>query len=152
MIEKTYSPDDNQLVAFRLGREEYGVNILQVQEIMRMTDIMRVPLSLDFIKGVMNIRGSVLPVMELKKRLGLPLTEYTEDTRIIIVGVNDTSVGIIVDAVSEVLTISNSDIEPPRSGNDVGVHFLSGIGKKEGRLVILLNLETIVSNEMEPSK
>ena len=152
MTEKTYSPDDNQLVAFRLGREEYGVNILQVQEIMRMTDIMRVPLSLDFIKGVMNIRGSVLPVIELKKRLGLPLTEYTEDTRIIIVGVNDTSVGIIVDAVSEVLTISNSDIEPPRSGNDVGAHFLSGIGKKEGRLVILLDLETIVSNEMEPGK
>lgn len=145
MTEKTYSNDEIQLVVFKLGREEYGVSILQVQEIKRMTDITRVPHTPEYIKGVMNLRGSVLPVVDLKKRLSLPPQEYSDDTRIIIVKVDEIAVGIIVDAVSEVLTISQENIEPPQTVvGGVTTNYLSGVGKLEDRLLILLNLETII--------
>ena len=85
MSEEVYSENEVQIVVFRLSEEEYGVSILQVQEIKRMTEITRVPHAQDYIKGVINLRGSVLPVIDLKKRLGLQQNEYTEDTRIVIV-------------------------------------------------------------------
>ena len=97
-----------QVVAFKLRNEEYGVNILHVQEIRSLTDITRVPFAQDFIKGVINLRGSVLPVIDLKQRLGLEQTPYTDDTRIVTVNVNDLQVGMLVDAVTEVLTLTSS--------------------------------------------
>lgn len=145
MSEKTYSNDEVQLVAFKLGKEEYGVSILHVQEIKRLTDITRVPYTPDFIKGVMNLRGSVLPVIDLKKRLGLFEEPYSEDTRIIIVKVDDISIGMIVDAVTEVLTIGPDHIEEPEAvvdGN--GNNFISGVGNLDNRLVIMLNLNEII--------
>jgi purine-binding chemotaxis protein CheW len=145
MSEATYSGNDIQLVVFKLGREEYGVSILQVQEIKRITEITRVPHSPDYIKGVMNLRGSVLPVIDLKKRLGLPPEEYTEDTRIIIIKVEEISVGMIVDAVSEVTTIDQNGIEPPQSVvGGIAADYLSGVGKLENRLLILLNTDAII--------
>lgn len=145
MTEENYNDREVQLVVFYLGREEYGVSILKVQEIKRMTDITRVPHTPDYIKGVMNLRGSVLPVIDLKKRLGLPPGEYTDDTRIIIVKIDDISVGLIVDAVSEVLAIPQENIEPPQTiiGGVTEV-YISGVGKLENRLLILLKLEAII--------
>lgn len=150
MEEKTFTNDEIQLVVFKLGQEEYGVTILQVQEIKRMTDITRVPQTPDYIKGVINLRGSVLPVIDLKKRLNLPLDEYTDDTRIIIVKVEEITVGIIVDAVSEVMAISEQNIEPPQAVvGGVASSYISGVGKLENRLLILLNLEAIIGISKE---
>ena len=145
MSEKTYSGHEIQLVLFRLGREEYGISILQVQEIKRITDITRVPHTPDYIKGVINLRGSVLPVLDLKKRLNLPAQEYTEDTRIIIAKINDIAIGMIVDAVSEVMAISGENVEPPLAVvGGIATDYISGVGKLEDRLLILLNLEAII--------
>ena len=145
MSEQTYSSNDLQLVVFKLGREEYGVSILQVQEIKRITEITRVPHTPEYIKGVINLRGSVLPVIDLKKRLNLPQQVATEDARIIIVKVNEISVGMMVDAVSEVMTINQDNIDSPDVvAGSVAANYLSGVGKLENRLLILLNLETII--------
>ena len=134
-----------QIVAFKLRDEEYGVNIFQVQEIRNLVDITRVPFSVNYIKGVINLRGSILPVIDLKKRLGLEQTPYTDDTRIVTVMVGDLPVGMLVDAVTEVLTIHSKLVDPKKTvdKNDVS-KFLSGIGNIDGRLVIMLNLEEIV--------
>lgn len=144
-MEATFSGNEVQLVVFKLGREEYAVSILHVQEIKRVTDITRVPNAPDYICGVINLRGSVLPVIDLKKRLDLPAQGYTDDTRIIIVRVEEIAVGMIVDGVSEVTALSQENIEQPQvvSGG-VAADFLEGIGKQEGRLIILLNLSAII--------
>ncbi|MDR1702613.1 MAG: chemotaxis protein CheW [Sporomusaceae bacterium] len=148
MVEQTFSGDETQLVVFKLDKEEYALSILQVQEIKRVTDITRVPNAPDYIKGVLNLRGSIVPVIDLKKRLNLPNQDeqlYTDDTRIIFVRVDEITVGIIVDAVSEVAAIEQHTIE---STNDVlGTNensFLSGVGKSGERLLILLNTEMIL--------
>ena len=144
MSEQTYSGDEIQLVVFKLGREEYGISILQVQEIKRITQITRVPHTPEYIKGVINLRGSVLPVIDLKKRLNLPQQVATEDARIIIVKVEEISLGMIVDAVSEVMTLSQENIDSPEAVvGSVSANYLSGVGKLDNRLLILLNLEAI---------
>ena len=134
-----------QVVAFKLKDEEYGVNIFQVQEIRNLVDITRVPFAANYIKGVINLRGSVLPVIDLKKRLGLEETPYTDDTRIVTVMVGDLPVGMVVDAVTEVLTIRTKLVDPKKAVDKTDIsNFLSGIGNIDGRLVIMLNLEEIV--------
>lgn len=138
--------DDIQVGAFKLLNEEYGVNILNVQEIKVMTDITRIPFAPDYVKGVMNLRGSVLPVIDLKKRLGLADAPYTDASRIIVMKIGELSVGMIVDAVTEVMTIDGRRIESAKSVSDGGAPnpFINGIGKVSGRLIIMLNLEEIV--------
>ena len=153
MAEKTYSNNELQLVAFKLGREEYGISILQVQEIKRMTEITRVPHTPDYLKGVMNLRGSVLPVFDLKKRLDLPDNEYSDDARIVIVKVDEVTLGVIVDAVSEVLTIGQENIEPPQVvAGGVIANYLSGIGKINDRLLILLDINSIIGTGQDTVK
>ena len=136
--------EGRQVVAFKLRDEEYGVSILNVQEIRNLTDITRVPFAAEFIKGVINLRGSVLPVIDLKQRLGLAETPYTDSTRIVTVTVDDLHVGMLVDAVTEVMTITSKPIDAKKSINAKDTRFLSGIGNVEGRLIIMLNLEEIV--------
>jgi purine-binding chemotaxis protein CheW len=153
MAEQTYSNNEVQLVVFKLLREEYGISILQVQEIKKMSDITRVPHTPDYIKGVINLRGSVLPVFDLKKRLNLPHHDYTDDTRIIIVKIDDISVGMIVDEVSEVMAISKNNIEPPLNVvGSIAANYLSGVGKLENRLLILLSMEAIIGIGQEAAK
>ena len=135
-----------QIVAFKLKDEEYGVNIFQVQDINGMSDITRVPFAASFIKGVINQRGSVLPVIDLKKRLGIEETPYTNTARIVTVIVGDLQVGMLVDAVTEVLTIRTKLVDPKKTVSDRAMEkFLSGIGNIDGRLVTMLNLEEIVN-------
>ena len=142
-IEETVN--EVQLVAFKILDEEYGVSILNVQEIRDMTDITRVPYAPDYIKGVINLRGSVLPVIDLKKRIGLADAPYTPKTRIIIMKLQDISIGMIVDAVTEVLTVDGNHAAPPKSiSNDARNKYINGIGNVDGRLVIMLNLDEIV--------
>ena len=152
VANKPVSIDDDeqvtamQVVAFKLKDEEYGVNIFQVQDINGMSDITRVPFAANFIKGVINQRGSVLPVIDLKKRLGIEETPYTQTARIVTVIVGDLQVGMLVDAVTEVLTIRTKLVDPKKTVNDRAMEkFLSGIGNIEGRLVTMLNLEEIVA-------
>lgn len=135
-----------QVVAFKLRKEEYGVSILNVQEIKNLTDITRVPFASDFIKGVINLRGSVLPVIDLKKRLGLQETPYTDSTRIVIMKIDEISIGMIVDAVTEVLTVDTNHIDTTKSVSDSGdgSRFIDGIGNINDRLVIMLNLDEII--------
>ena len=143
--EEIKQNEEIQVVAFKLRDEEYGVSILNVQEIRNMTDITRVPFSADFIKGVINLRGSVLPVIDLKKRLGLAETPYTENTRIVTVTVDELHVGMLVDAVTEVLTIGSKVVDTKKATNERSdTRFLNGIGNVDGRLIIMLNLEAII--------
>ena len=138
-----------QVVAFKLRDEEYGFDILNVKEIKGLTDITRVPFALDYIKGVINLRGSVLPVIDLKKRLGLQNTEYTADTRIVIVKSDDIEVGMIVDAVTEVITLDAEHSYASKVVDNDSNRFIRGIGKENDRLIIMLNLEEIIGLQDE---
>ena len=143
--EKKAIMEDVQVAAFKLLKEEYGVNILNVQEIKVLTDITRVPFAPDYIKGVINLRGSVLPVIDLKRRIGLEDAPYTDATRIIIMKIGEFSIGMIVDAVTEVLTISGRDINPAKDVSDsTRNRFVSSLGNIDARLIIMLNLDEIV--------
>ena len=134
-----------EFLTFTLGNEEYAIDILRVQEIRGYDQVTSIANSPPFIKGVINLRGSVLPVIDLKQRLGLAETPYTENTRIVTVNIDDLHVGMLVDAVTEVLTIGSKPIDTKRAINDrSGSRFLSGIGNVDGRLIIMLNLEEII--------
>lgn len=138
--------DDIQVGAFKLLNEEYGVDILNVQEIRVPVEITRVPFAPDYIKGVINLRGSVLPVIDLKTRLGLADAPRTDATRIMIMKVGELSVGMIVDAVTEVMNIDGRRIEPVKSVSDNASsnRFITGIGKVSDRLIIMLNLDELI--------
>ncbi len=133
-----------QLVSFQLGPEEYAIDILDVQEIIRMVEITPVPNAPHYVEGVLNLRGKVIPIINLRTRLGLSSTEHTKDTRIVVVDVAHLLLGFIVDSVEEVLRLPEELIEPPPSiGHGRADEFHKGVGRVEGRLLILLNLELL---------
>lgn len=133
-----------QLVSFQLGPEEYAIDILGVQEIIRVVEITRVPNAPHYVEGVLNFRGKVIPIINLRRRLGLSSTEHTKDTRIVVVDVAHLLLGFIVDSVEEVLRLPEEFIEPPPSTGRGGAdEFHKGVGRVEGRLLILLDLELL---------
>ncbi len=133
-----------QFVSFKLHGEEYGVPILSVHEIIRYETVTRVPQSLDFIDGVLNLRGQVIPVVNLRKKFGLPEKEVDNSTRIMVVDVNGRVVGMVVDEVCEVQDINPEDISPaPPLGTKINTEYITGMGKVNDRLMILLNLNKI---------
>ncbi|WP_291321327.1 chemotaxis protein CheW [Desulfonatronospira sp.] len=137
-----------QMVTFNIGGEEFGVEILTVQEIIRMMQITKVPKAPDFVEGVINLRGKVIPVIDLRKRFGLEPKGHDKNTRIVVVEINKMIVGFIVDSVSEVLRIPADTVEPPPpvvAGLDS--EYISGVGKLEDRLLILLDLDRLLSRE-----
>ncbi len=137
-----------QLVTFSIGEEEFGVEILKVQEIIRMLEITRVPKAPDFVEGVINLRGKVIPVIDLRLRFGLQTKGHDKKTRIIVIEINQMIVGFVVDSVSEVLRIPAGTIEPPPpviSGLDS--EYISGVGKLDDRLLIMLDLNRLLSKE-----
>jgi len=135
-----------QLVSFKIGQEEFGIEIIKVQEIIKVMQITKVPNAPDFVDGVINLRGRVIPVVDLRIKLGLPKQDYTKNTRIIVIELNSRTVGFIVDEVSEVLRINrNITEEPPEMVGNVEKEFITAIGKLEDRLLILLDLEKIFS-------
>ncbi|MDK2820339.1 MAG: purine-binding chemotaxis protein CheW [Clostridia bacterium] len=138
--------EEIQLVVFRLANETYGVDINHVQEIIRMQDITEIPRTPDFIEGVINLRGRIIPVIDLHKRFGLPEAETNSNTRIMVVELEKVTVGMIVDSVSEVLRMPTTSIEPPPSMiNGIDVAYLKGVGKwEDNRLIILLDLERVL--------
>lgn len=138
--------DDLQIVTFRVGEEDFSIPILKVQEIIRMREITKVPRSPDFVEGVINLRGKVIPVIDLRKRFGLEATERNDDTRTIVVDCDSKVVGLIVDSVTEVLRLARSTVEPPPDiVGGVDSEYISGVGKLEDRLVILLDIDKVLS-------
>jgi purine-binding chemotaxis protein CheW len=143
-----------QLVSFTLANEEFGVDIIKVQEIMRVQEITKVPQMPDYVEGVINLRGNVIPIIDLRKKFGLEVKERDNQTRIIVVNVQDRIVGFIVDAVQQVLRLSEDQIEPPPEvGTSINREYLNGVGKLDDRLLILLSLDTLLTmddhNELE---
>lgn len=131
-----------QLVSFKISNEEFGVDILCVQEINRMLQITKMPNTPDFIEGVINLRGRVIPVLDLRIKLGMPRKEHDKNTRIIVVEIKGKTIGFIVDEVSEVLRIPKSITEaPPEMVGGINSDFITSIGKLDDRLLILLDLE-----------
>lgn len=133
-----------QLVTFGIGEEEFGVDILAVQEINRMMELTRVPQSPPEVEGVINLRGKIIPVLDLRKRFGLNAAEHSDQSRIIVVDVGGRTLGFIVDRVHEVLRIDSKIVEPaPTMVCSVDSDFIAGVGKLEDRLLILLDLNKL---------
>lgn len=137
-----------QLVSFNIGDEEFGVDILQVQEINRMLEVTKVPNAPEYVDGVINLRGKVIPIIDLRRRFGMPRKEHDKHTRIVVVELRGKVVGFVVDAVREVLRIPRDVTEPPPAiaGSDTD-EYITGVGKLEDRLLILLDLEKALNVE-----
>ena len=137
-----------QLVSFRLAQEEYGIEITKVQEIILMGEITRVPQTPPYIKGLINLRSTVIPIVDLRLRFALPQEDATDETRIMVVNVKGKTIGIIVDAVSEVLRVSQEHIAPPPpTVAGLEKDYLTGLVKLENRLLILLDIDKILDEE-----
>jgi purine-binding chemotaxis protein CheW len=138
-----------QLVSFRIAEEEFAMDILRVQEIIRVQLLTRVPNSPAFIDGVINLRGKVIPVMALRKRLGLGPIEHNKETRIIVTEIKGSVLGLVVDSVSEVLRIPANTVELPVRLGKVRQEYVSGIGKLDNRLLILLDADRLMTDAEE---
>jgi purine-binding chemotaxis protein CheW len=135
-----------KFVTFFLAGEEYGLEILKVQEIIGMMDITPVPRAPEYLRGVINLRGKVIPVVDLRLRFGMTRAERTSETCIIVVEAHNVQTGIVVDQVSEVLSISEDNIEDtPAFDADVETDFILGIGKSEDRVKLLLDIDRVLS-------
>ena len=144
--------DERQLVIFDLSTESYGVDIGAVREIIRLQEITRVPRTPEFVEGVINLRGGVIPVIDLRKRFELNVADETRDNRIVVVDIGGQSIGLVVDAVTEVLRINTDSIEPPSSVITTSEsEYLMGIAKLDDRLIILLDLNQVLSKSEEES-
>lgn len=141
------SSQELQLVIFLLAKEEYGLPITKVQEINRMVPITRLPQTPEFMEGVINLRGRVIPVIDLRKRFQLAASATNEDTRIIIVDVNGQTIGVVVDAVTEVVRLNGASVEPPPPAFVLDSQYIHGIGKMEGRLLILLDIDKVLTSQ-----
>lgn len=138
--------DTIKIIVFQLQNEQYGVNIQQVRSIEKLQNVTPVPGTADFIKGVINLRGDITPVIDLKDRLQIGKTEYTDHTRVLIINIENIQLGLIVDTATDVLDIEPSIIEaPPEVIGGVTEEYLSGVAKTEDRLLILLDLERILN-------
>ena len=147
-VTEGFSSDELQLVSFCIGSEEYGVDILQVQEINRMVDITKVPQAPRYVEGVINLRGKVIPIIDLRKRFNLELKEHDKNTRIVVVDIGGNIMGMIVDSVSEVLRLSAETIEPPPElVSGINSEYIKGVAKLEDRLLIFLDLSRVVDVE-----
>jgi purine-binding chemotaxis protein CheW len=138
-----------QLVGFCVGEEEFGIDILRVQEIIRAPQLTRVPNSPKFMEGVMNLRGKIIPVIALRKRFGLEEILPDKQNRIVVVEIQGTVLGFIVDAVTEVLRIPADAVEPPPRLGLVEREYVSGVGKIDDRLLILLDADRLMTDSEE---
>ena len=154
--QKTVLEQDNtsegagsmQLVSFRLAEEEYGIEITKIREIILMGEITRIPQTPHYVKGLINLRSTVIPVIDLRTRFGLPEAELTDESRIMVLHVGSKTIGIVVDAVSEVLRATKDQIAPPPpTVAGLGREYLTGLVKLEERLLILLDIDRILGEE-----
>jgi len=149
---KAMADKEGKYLTFSLASEEYGISILEIKEIIGMMPITSVPQTPAHIKGVVNLRGKVIPVMDLRLRFGMPAMDYTERTCIIVVEISGQAgtvqVGVVVDAVSEVLNVKPEDIEPtPSFGTKLNTDYILGLAKMGGGIKILLDITRVLSSE-----
>ena len=142
---------EGKYLTFVLSDEEYGIEILKVREIIGLMDITSVPQTPNYMKGVINLRGKVIPVIDLRLKFSMPEQEHTQETCTIVVEVGNTLIGIIVDSVSEVSDIGSKEIEEtPQLGQDIDTNFIMGMGKLKEKLIILLDIDKVLSaDELE---
>ncbi|SFM61208.1 chemotaxis protein CheW [Methanolobus profundi] len=147
--EKGSTDELLQMVVFQLGGEEFGVEIMKVQEIIRMPEITQIPQSPEFVEGVINLRGRIIVVINLDKRFNLVSKEEDEHSRIIVVEIGDHVVGMIVDSVNEVLRIPASSVDPAPElvMSNVSKEYITGVGKMDDRLLILLDLGKVMGKK-----
>ncbi len=147
-VDDDLALEGQQFVTFHLAGEEYGVGILSVQEIIGYKELTRVPKVAAFIKGVLNLRGAVVPVVDLRAKFGMPEVEYNKFTVILIVNVQERIVGMTVDAVSDVIAFKDEDIQPtPDFSSNVRTEFITGMGRMDEKFIILLDVDKILSLE-----
>lgn len=147
LIEENDSTLENKFLTFYLGNESYGIEIQKIMEIVEIQKITRVPETLSFIKGVMNLRGNVIPVMDLRLRFGMQEAAYTNRTCVIIVIVEEVLVGLIIDSVSEVMEILTKNIEPILEKQNSKNQFIKGIGKANNQVKMLLDLKKLLFDD-----
>lgn len=153
----THTDDLLQLVSFVVEDEEFGVNILKVQEIIRPMAITRVPNAPSFVEGVINLRGRIIPVVDLRKRFGFPPREHDKSTRIVVVELREKVIGFMTDAVKEVIRIERSVMEPPPDlAIGIDANYIQSVAKLDDRLLIMLDLDAVITQEeseaLEPMK
>ena len=143
--------EEKQHVTFIIGEETYGVEVLKVQEIIGMTQITHVPNTMSFMKGVINLRGSVVPVVDMRIKFKLGNVTYNQTTVVIILNVANRVVGMVVDGVSDVITLKAEEIKPPPEfGSGLDVQYLQGLGTADDRMIILVDIEKLMtSRDME---
>jgi purine-binding chemotaxis protein CheW len=145
-IEAVRQDGTHQFLTFALGQEEYGVEILKIQEIKGFSAITPLPNAPAYVKGVLNLRGTIVPIIDLRKRFGMPEEAYTAFTVIVVVQVHGKITGFVVDAVSDVLTVAATDIQPtPDLHGQVDTTFLTGLAKAGEKLVILLDIDKVLT-------
>ncbi|MGG3020005.1 chemotaxis protein CheW [Geobacillus stearothermophilus] len=131
-----------------LYNEYFGINIHQIRSIEILQNITKIPKTISCVKGITNLRGNVIPVVDLRERLSMESTSYTDQTRLVVVTINDTDVGLIVDAANEVLDIQEEQIQPTPTVNGNSIEFLAGIANLENRILILLDIEKLLSSDV----
>ncbi len=137
-----------QWVTFKLGSETYGINVMQVQEVLRYSEIAPVPGAPTYVLGIINLRGNVVTVIDTRSRFGLEAAEVTDSTRVVIIEAEKQVIGILVDSVAEVVYLRASEIdEAPNVGNDESAKFIHGVSNREGELLILVDLDNLLSDD-----
>ena len=137
-----------QWVTFQLDRETYGINVMQVQEVLRYTEIAPVPGAPDYVLGIINLRGNVVTVIDTRSRFGLPPAEVSENSRIVIIEADKQVIGIMVDSVAEVVYLRSSEIDvAPSVGTEESAKFIQGVSNRDGELLILVDLNKLLSDE-----
>ncbi len=148
MDQEKKTVDEMQAVVFVLNKSYYGVPILQVQEIVKMTEITKLPNTPKFVEGIVNLRGQIIPIIDLRRRFNLPVAEVDENWKILILKIEEIQFGVMVDQISEVEKVPTSLVEvPPKVVSGVRGEFINGIAKTNNRLLILLDIEKILSVE-----
>ena len=137
-----------QWVTYRLDEETYGINVMQVQEVLRYTEIAPVPGAPEYVLGIINLRGNVVTVIDTRSRFGLPPTDITDNTRIVIIESDEQVVGILVDSVAEVVYLRSSEIDSaPNVGTEESAKFIQGVSNRSGQLLILVDLNKLLSDD-----
>ncbi|MCF2950194.1 chemotaxis protein CheW [Paraglaciecola aquimarina] len=137
-----------QWVTYKLGEETYGINVMQVQEVLRYSEIAPVPGAPDYVLGIINLRGNVVTVIDTRSRFGLPSSDISDSTRVVIIESDDQVVGILVDSVAEVVYLRSSEIDSaPNVGTEESAKFIQGVSNRDGQLLILVDLNKLLSDD-----